>query len=199
MHVRIAWEIYYHQNKQNPDKLSTLTNPNSCGNNSNNINSNSLAGSGGGSNSTPNTVTNALNMNNIVIGGNRMSGIGVSSINPPTHQGVGGGGNSNSITGAGGSGNSPSAGNGSIGVGSIKTSPAPPLTTPGNVVIGGPHSSHLLHRSGDMPSSAAAAAAAAAAYAAVLPGRSHLFEGTTLSAANLISAATPGGHIGIDQ
>lgn len=25
MHVRIAWEIYYHQNKQNPDKLAAAT------------------------------------------------------------------------------------------------------------------------------------------------------------------------------
>ncbi|GBP11764.1 hypothetical protein EVAR_71662_1, partial [Eumeta japonica] len=30
MHVRIAWEIYYHQNKQNPDKLATAAANNSA-------------------------------------------------------------------------------------------------------------------------------------------------------------------------
>lgn len=29
MHVRIAWEIYYHQNRQNPDKLATGSSGNS--------------------------------------------------------------------------------------------------------------------------------------------------------------------------
>lgn len=217
MHVRIAWEIYYHQNKQNPDKLSSLTNLNSSSNSGNNSNAtNNSGGSGsnignamvasgggsggaGGSSSASNPASAALNMNNI--GGSRIPGTG-STINQQQqspHPGQAGGLSSVPTSGGGGgvSGTSPSAGNAGV-VGGMKSSPAPPLTTLGSVVVGGPpHPSHLLHRSGEMPSSAAAAAAAAAAYAAVLPGRSHLFEGATLSAANLIGAAAPGGHIGM--
>lgn len=47
MHVRIAWEIYYHQNKQNPDKLSSNS---------------ASVGPGSGSNpSTPGIAANSSN------------------------------------------------------------------------------------------------------------------------------------------
>ncbi|SPP86454.1 serine-rich adhesin for platelets isoform X1 [Drosophila guanche] len=82
MHVRIAWEIYYHQNKQGSDKTGCPTGANSANANLSSTNtlntaSNLISGAGGSS-----TVSTASTINNIgtvsAIGG------GIASASGPT-------------------------------------------------------------------------------------------------------------------
>ena len=55
MHVRIAWEIYYHQNKQNPDKLAVAA-ASGAASTGRSTPGSAPSSSGGGANVTP-TVT----------------------------------------------------------------------------------------------------------------------------------------------
>ncbi|KAH8238367.1 hypothetical protein KR032_005188, partial [Drosophila birchii] len=142
MHVRIAWEIYYHQNKQSSDKSGGCPPASSSllGNNSSSVNPASSAIN------APIAAGNLLSSGG---GGSVSGGASTPVNNVATGPAVGSG------VGVGGGGVVVPNGQASASAIGIKTTPALSInTTP----------QHLLHRANEMPP--------AAAFASALPGRS---------------------------
>ncbi|XP_068154869.1 LOW QUALITY PROTEIN: mucin-19 [Drosophila tropicalis] len=170
MHVRIAWEIYYHQNKQNSDKAAGCPMPGSSSFGNSSVS--------GGNPITPNVP---INPGNIGSGASAASGSGSGANTPVSNVGtpsVPGG------AGVGVGGGVPVQGAGAPGV-AVPSGPTPPIGIKASPTLALSTSSpHLMHRPGEMPP--------AAVFANTLPGRSP-FEASPL-AASFIGA--PPSHIG---